>query len=1290
MQAYQHKSVEELRFEDYCRGVKGQSSGVGLTSLGGGMSAGGGMFGGGGAGSTTSPFGKPAGSLGGAFGAPAATSAFGAPAGGGFGGTATTSAFGGGGAFGAPAATGGAFGSMGGGGLGGFGSTAAPAATGGFSFGTTAAPAATSAFGAPAGGAFGAPGSGAFGQPSTGAFGQPAATGAFGQPAAGGFGQPAATGGFGGSAFGQPAGAASPFGGAGGFGAAAAKPAGALGFGSPSTGAFGGGGFGHTAPATTGAFGGFGQTTTTPAGAAPAAGGFGGFGSSLGGFGSTTPTTGGLGGFGKPATATTNAFGTSTPASTGGFGMPAAGAGGFGTTGATPSFGAATLGGGGFGGFGAPAAATSFGTLGGGGFGTVPQQQQTMCLPQTNANGQPMTNLQQQQQLLLQVASLQQQQQQQDVASRIEMLRRKKDEITNASKESSAPETAVDQKATPNLFAGFVGAKASQPSAFYRSSPRSTARIVPRGVRGPGLGSPAPTSQGGNGSASAATSTTPGGALTNANTPFRSDNLLSPEPYSLGRNAKKLIVSTFKSPLPDVTEDLPPVPGSSAAGTDSPLPSMQQTPHRMDVSNTAAKSSRSAAGVTYSADTEDYPKNRSGEATGLTPAHAGTPYYARGKQVSPVNDPDDESDMDRSMLHHGKLGSPVSFRFSPGGVDISSSRRYSASGGKLNLVSSPPEEEEDEENISPVLTMPGYFSSPDISVLQKMSARELSKVKQFTIFRPNVGKIEWIGETDIRGLNFDQIVKIEKKEVFVYEDVTPAEQGTELNKPAVVTLCNIFPKEGSTEKKKAEFYRKLQDFCELNDADFISYDRNTGDWVFGVKHFSRYGLADSDDEDEGSAAAMQPADEAVEEAKSILPAEVPMATAASLNIMKLRQMLTKGQSVKSLEPGKSGFHSSLIGAASNVELSARRTPSSEKRGASMVVDAGAEMDTSDSPPLSRRRIELVRNGWNASGEVPTPSRASATGALTKSQLLTMEDVRNACQPKSPRVAADANASVPAFRFAADSPCMRIMMQVKLKAAAATGVVADQSAANYTQPALRTANSAAVTSVSCMQQGMRNYALSMGRSFRVGWSKDGKIVHAGKVTFTPVGPLNKAVGQCHRIVVEKVDTMRWAKRLNTGELASAPENILEAPLVAMLNASHHVYHGNEMTDTETAAERAAASNLSKLPLWRLPAADPAELHEYVPFLIMLKSTISAYHDHAPSSKHPDWVVGKALELVDATFGQEKVTFSPDVETRAVEMVPLYEDRQQYGPEVWERRRALLSGWIESVTSTQGKL
>ena len=257
MAAFQDKSFEELRVEDYTNGNKGtQGKAPAATGFGATTSTGFGGFG--------SP--APAPAAGSVFGAPAAAPAagglFGAPApapatGGLFGAPAPAPATGG--LFGAPApATGGLFGAPApapvAGGL--FGAPPPAPASGGLFGAPAAAPAAGGLFGAPApapaaGGLFGAPApapaaGGLFGAPAP----APAAGGLFGAPApapaAGGlFGAPAAVPAAGGL-FGAPA-AAPAAGGL--FGAPAPAPAAGGLFGAPAPAPAAGGLFGAPAPA---------------------------------------------------------------------------------------------------------------------------------------------------------------------------------------------------------------------------------------------------------------------------------------------------------------------------------------------------------------------------------------------------------------------------------------------------------------------------------------------------------------------------------------------------------------------------------------------------------------------------------------------------------------------------------------------------------------------------------------------------------------------------------------------------------------------------------------------------------------------------------------------------------------------------------------------------------------------------------------------------------------------------------------------------------------------------------
>ena len=149
----------------------------------------------------------------------------------------------------------------------------------------------------------------------------------------------------------------------------------------------------------------------------------------------------------------------------------------------------------------------------------------------------------------------------------------------------------------------------------------------------------------------------------------------------------------------------------------------------------------------------------------------------------------------------------------------------------------------------PTLTSEGYWTSPDMSILKNLSDSELSKVENFAICRDKYGKIEWNGTTDVRGLDLDKLVRIDKKEVFVYGDDcddnsgglhAPPPVGTALNKRAVITLWEVFPKSsrgGDESDDGKKFEEKLHKFCIANDADHISYSVATGAWVFAVKHF---------------------------------------------------------------------------------------------------------------------------------------------------------------------------------------------------------------------------------------------------------------------------------------------------------------------------------------------------------------------------------------------------------------------------------------------------------------------
>ena len=148
--------------------------------------------------------------------------------------------------------------------------------------------------------------------------------------------------------------------------------------------------------------------------------------------------------------------------------------------------------------------------------------------------------------------------------------------------------------------------------------------------------------------------------------------------------------------------------------------------------------------------------------------------------------------------------------------------------------------------VYPTLTKADYYTEPPMEHIQKMQPSMKSGpqngessqhlfVKDFAIGRRGVGKVVFIGETDVAHLDLDKLVRIKEKEV----EISSREPGSErLNKPATVYFENVFPQCMMTEQQGA-MVQSLKEHCmkALPSRQFVDYRATTGQFITKMERF---------------------------------------------------------------------------------------------------------------------------------------------------------------------------------------------------------------------------------------------------------------------------------------------------------------------------------------------------------------------------------------------------------------------------------------------------------------------
>uniref|UniRef100_A0A673ZEP6 Nuclear pore complex protein Nup98-Nup96 n=1 Tax=Salmo trutta TaxID=8032 RepID=A0A673ZEP6_SALTR len=159
-----------------------------------------------------------------------------------------------------------------------------------------------------------------------------------------------------------------------------------------------------------------------------------------------------------------------------------------------------------------------------------------------------------------------------------------------------------------------------------------------------------------------------------------------------------------------------------------------------------------------------------------------------------------------------------------------------------------------------VLGRVGYYTIPAMDELAKMvDENGVCVVENFTVGRKGYGSVFFHGEVNVTGLNLDEIVHFRRKEVIVYlDDKNKPAEGEGLNRRAEVTLDGVWPNDKTTctqikspeRLSEMNYEGRLENASRKQGARFLEYRSETGSWVFEVAHFSKYGLQDSDEDEE--------------------------------------------------------------------------------------------------------------------------------------------------------------------------------------------------------------------------------------------------------------------------------------------------------------------------------------------------------------------------------------------------------------------------------------------------------
>ena len=171
---------------------------------------------------------------------------------------------------------------------------------------------------------------------------------------------------------------------------------------------------------------------------------------------------------------------------------------------------------------------------------------------------------------------------------------------------------------------------------------------------------------------------------------------------------------------------------------------------------------------------------------------------------------------------------------------------------KVQQKAWPPKSQEDQQ-------AGDYWMKPSREQIEKMAKGERRRVTGFSIGRDGCGKVEFNEPVDLSTVSlndlFEVVVVIGLRSLTVYPDQSkkPA-QGKGLNVPSTIYLQNSWPRQHdrktpSYETSGPKYNKHVERLRRVGGTEFVTYEKDTGTWIFKVPHFTTYGF---DYDEEGS------------------------------------------------------------------------------------------------------------------------------------------------------------------------------------------------------------------------------------------------------------------------------------------------------------------------------------------------------------------------------------------------------------------------------------------------------